>query len=58
MCSSYNATYYGKTECLLNIRSGEHIGLSLLTGNRVACKPSTISDHLLLHASITQLITV
>ena len=27
----------------------EHIGLSPLTGNRVACKPSAISDHLLLH---------
>ena len=33
----------------LNVRSGEHIGLSPLTGNRVACKPSAISDHLLLH---------
>ena len=48
-CSSCNATYYGKTECHLNVRSGEHIGLSPLTGNRVACKPSAISDHLLLH---------
>ena len=48
-CSSCNATYYGKTERHLNVRSGEHIGLSPLTGNRVACKPSAISDHLLLH---------
>ena len=49
-CSSCNASYYGKTERHLNIRSGEHIGLSPLTGNRVACKPSSaISDHLLLH---------
>ena len=40
---------YGKTECHLNVRSGEHIGLSPLTGNRVACKPSAISDLLLLH---------
>ena len=48
-CSSCNATYYGKTELHLNVRSGEHIGLSPLTGNRVACKPSAISDHLLLH---------
>ena len=47
--SSCNATYYGKTERHLNVRSGEHIGLSPLTGNRVACKPSAISDHLLLH---------
>ena len=40
-CSSCNATYYGKTE--------RHLGLSPLTRNRVACKPSAISDHLLLH---------
>ena len=52
MCSSCNATYYGKTEHHLNVRSGEHIGLSPLTGNRVACKPSVISDHLLLHGHI------
>ena len=30
-CSSCNATYYGKTERHLNIRAGEHIGLSPLT---------------------------
>ena len=48
-CSSCNATYYGKTERHLNVRSGEHIGLSPLTEYRVACKPSAISDHLLLH---------
>ena len=48
-CSSCNATYYGKTERHVNIRSGEHIGLSPVTGNRVACKPSAIPDHLLLH---------
>ena len=33
---SSNATYYGKTEPYLKLRSGEHIGLSTLTGNRVA----------------------
>ena len=38
-----------KTERHLNVRSGEHIGLSPLTRNRVVCKPSEISDHLLLH---------
>ena len=48
-CNSCNATYYGKTERHLNVRSGEHIGLSSLTGNRIACKPLEISDHLLLH---------
>ena len=40
-----SSTYYGKTEHHLNVRSG----LSSLTGNRVACKPSAISDYLLLH---------
>ena len=30
-CSSCNTTYYGKTERHLNVRSGEHIGLSPLT---------------------------
>ena len=35
-CGSCNATYYGKTERHLDVRSGEHIGLSPLTGNRVA----------------------
>jgi len=48
-CGSCNATYYGKTERHLNVRAGEHIGLSALTGNRVACKPSAVSDHLLFH---------
>ena len=37
-CSSCNVTYYGKTERHSNVRSGEHIGLSSLTGNRIACK--------------------
>ena len=45
----FTRSYYGKTERHLNVRSGEHIGLSPLTGNRVACKPSAISGHLLLH---------
>ena len=50
--SSCNATYYGKTGHHLNVWSGKHIGLSPLTGNRAACKPSAISDHLLLHEHI------
>ena len=48
-CNSCNAIYYGKTERHINVRAGEHIGLSPLTGNRIKCKPSAISDHLLLH---------
>ena len=38
-CNRCNATYYGKTERHLNIRSGEHIALYPLTENTVACKP-------------------
>ena len=48
-CSSYNVTYYGKTEQRFNVRSSEHKSLSPSTWNRVACKLSAISDHLLLH---------
>ena len=44
-----NATYYGKTERHLNVRSGEHIGLSPLTGNRVTYKLLARSDNILLH---------
>ena len=48
-CGICNDTYYGQTERHLNVKAGEHIGLSPLTGKRVKCKPSAISDHLLLH---------
>ena len=48
-CNGCNAIYYGKTEHRVNVRAGEHIGLSPLTRNRVKCKESAISDHLLLH---------
>ena len=46
---SCNVTYYGKTECHLNVKSSTHIGISHLTGKRVECKQSAVSDHLLLH---------
>ena len=49
LCSKCNVTCYGKTERHLNVRSSEHIGISHLTGKRVECKPSAISDHLLQH---------
>ena len=42
-------TYYSKTELYLNVRSSEQIGISHLTGKRVECKPSAISDEFLLH---------
>ena len=48
-CGICNDTYYGKTERHIKVRSGEHLGISALTGKRVACKPSAVSDHLLLH---------
>ena len=49
MCSSGNATYDGKSEPHLNVRSGKYVGLCPFTGNSVACKPSAVSDHLYLH---------
>ena len=48
-CGICNDTYYGKTERHIKVRSGEHLGISALTGKRVACKPSAVSDHRLLH---------
>ena len=58
-CSSCNAAY-GKTERHLNVRSGEHIGKSPLTGKKVACKPSAVSDHILFHDNhiIVSLVTL
>ena len=47
-CSNCNVSYYGKTERHLNVRPSEHIGISRLTGKRVECKPSAVSDHLLM----------
>ena len=32
--SNCSITYYGETECHLNVRSGEHLSLSALTGKR------------------------
>ena len=49
-CGNCNVTYYGKTKRHLNVRSSEHIGIPHLTGKRVECKPSVVSDHLLLHS--------
>ena len=47
-CGLCNESYYGESIRHLDIRSGEHIGVSLLTGKKV--KPSNnsaICDHLL-----------
>ena len=51
-CGGCNAAYYGKTERHLSVRSGEHIGKSPLTGKKVACKPSAVSDHILFHDNL------
>ena len=48
-CGNCNVIYYGKTETHHNVRSSEHIGISHITVKRVECKPSAVSDHLLLH---------
>ena len=48
LCSNCNITCYGETERHLNIRSGEHLSLSALTGKRVNNnKKSVLKDHYL-----------
>ena len=49
LCANYNVTYYSKTEHHINVRSSERVGISHLRGKRVECKPSEVSDNLLLH---------
>jgi len=50
LCSNCNITYYGQTERHLNVRSGEHLSLSALTGKRVNNdKKSAVKDHCLFH---------
>ena len=48
-CGRCNSSYYGETDRHLKVRSGEHIGISPLTFNKI--KPSdesSVRDHLLL----------
>ena len=46
LCSNCNITYYGETERHLNVRSGEHLSLSALTGKRVNNnKKLAVKDH-------------
>ena len=48
LCSNCNITYYGETERHLNVRSGEHLSLSALTGKRVNNnKKLAVKDHCL-----------
>ena len=48
LCSNCSITYYGETERHLNVRSGEHLSLSALTGKRVnKNKKSAVKDRCL-----------
>ena len=47
-CGLCNESYYGECVRHLNVRIGEHIGISPLTRKKVKPKGSVVSDHLLL----------
>ena len=47
-CGLCNESYYGECVRNLNVRIGEHIGISPLTKKKVKPYSSAISDHLLL----------
>ena len=47
-CGPCNESYYGECVRQLNVRIGEHIGISPLTRKKVEPKGSAASDHLLL----------
>ena len=47
-CGLCNESYYGECMRHLNVRIGEHIGISPLTRTQVKPKNSSLADHLLL----------
>ena len=47
-CGLWNESCYGECVRHLNVRIGEHIGVSPLTRKKVKPKGSAVSDHLLL----------
>ena len=47
-CGLYNESYYDECVGHLNLRTGEHIGISPLARKKVKPKGSVISDHLLI----------
>ena len=47
-CGLCNESYYGECARHLNVRIGEHIGISPLTRKKVKPKGSAVRDHLLL----------
>ena len=57
-CGNCDVTNYTKTEHHLNVRSSEHIGISHLTGKRVECKLSAVSDLLCTFYCITMTATL
>ena len=49
MCGSWKSSYYGETDGHLNVRCGEHIGISPLTSKKIRpSKESAICDHRLI----------
>ena len=46
---NYHVICNDKTEYNSNLRSAEHLGISHLTGKRIECKPSEVSNEFLLH---------
>ena len=46
-CGLCNESYYGECVRHLNVRIGEHIGISQLTRKKVEPKGSAVSNHLL-----------
>ena len=46
-CGLCNESYYGECVRHLNMRIGEHIGISPLTKKQVKTKNSSVADHLL-----------
>ena len=47
-CGLCNESYYGECVRHLNVRIGEHIGISPLTKTKVKPNGSAVSDHMLL----------
>ena len=46
-CGVYNESYYGECMRHLNVRIGDHVGISPLTIKQVKPKNSSVPDHLL-----------
>ena len=52
-CSSYNATYYGKTKRHFKFRVSKHMGVSARTSKNIkSIKSSVVRDHMVVPNSI------